>query len=170
MKTPRGLDPAGYVQNGGVLSVAIWNTNDYGRFSFVGSAPLTGRLDVAVQGGFRPALGKTFNVLNYPSYTGMIEGFNGIDLDNGLRLDPRIQPAGLSFVTSDYSTNVLERVYISALPQFVFLWWPIALSGWGLEGATNITIPVWTPVSATNNNVVLPGGGSNTFFRITTQL
>ncbi len=158
--------PATYAQDGGLLSIAIRATNDYGRIAFTGSAPLTGRVETVVQGGFRPPLGATFNALSYPSYTGMVEGFNGIDLDNGLRLDPRITPARLSFVATAYDTNELKRVGITSLPRHVFLWWPVAFTNGELEASTELMAPSWDTIPATNNNAVLPTDGSHRFFCI----
>ena len=111
--------------------------------------------------------------MGYASANGMVDGFNGIDLDSGLRLDPRTDSAGLSLVAASYSTNELQCIYISSrLTGFIFLWWPIALTGWEMEGTTNLVTSSWAPVpvAVTNNNTVLPPNSSNRFFRIATPL
>ena len=159
--------PVKYTHQGGVVGIAIRATNDYGRITFGGSLSLTGRVETIVQGGFQPPLGSRFKALSYASYTGMVEGFNGIDLDNGLRLDPRIHPKRLSFEATAYDTNETKRIYISSLPSHVFLWWPVACTNAELYASTDLVTPSWDTIPTTNNNVVLsPEAPPTRFFYV----
>jgi len=160
--------PVSYVSaTGGLLSVDIRDTNDYGRIAFAGPAILTNRFNINLVGGFRPPVDAGFSVLSYPSFSGCFFGFKGIDLDDGLRLDPRLTDTGVALVATTYSTQELAQVYISRLNSYLFLWWPVALTnGWDLHGKTNLAVTTWTLIPSSDNNRILPDNGSNIFFQI----
>ena len=62
--------------------------SQYDRLDVSGLATLDGELDVVLIDGFVPALGQGFEVLRYGSRAGTFTAINGLDLGNGIRLEP----------------------------------------------------------------------------------
>jgi hypothetical protein len=62
--------PGTYSQAGGTLEFGVNAAADFGTLQFSGVAPLDGTLEVRLNNGFVPALGASFALISYPSYTG----------------------------------------------------------------------------------------------------
>lgn len=71
------------------LNIALFGTGpgDYGRLRIGGSATLEGTIDIDLGGGFEPALGDTFDILQAASITKGNLAILAPDLPNGLWLD-----------------------------------------------------------------------------------
>src|ERR1051325_4001938 len=83
------------------LAVSLGGPNagvQYGNIYFGTPVSVTGIFSVSTRNGFRPNPGDTFNVLSYPSATGMFTCFRGLDLGAGLRLVPQFGETGMSLL------------------------------------------------------------------------
>jgi hypothetical protein len=65
---------SGYAAAGGALLFGLSSTTSYGTVSFPGNATLGGSVGAILLNGFTPAIGNSFNVLTYGSYTGAFTG------------------------------------------------------------------------------------------------
>ena len=86
----------------GTLNIAIGGTTagtDYGQLNVTGLATLNGTLNVALTNGYLPNAGDSFQVLLFGSVSGDFATENGLNLGNGLQLDPEYSAGGLTLVT-----------------------------------------------------------------------
>jgi hypothetical protein len=74
----------------GTYSVEIGGAGDaqFDRLSVSGAATLAGSLAVTLIDGFAPALGQSFAVMTFASQTGSISSFTGLEVGNGVALQP----------------------------------------------------------------------------------
>ncbi|HEV2851265.1 MAG TPA: SdrD B-like domain-containing protein [Thermoanaerobaculia bacterium] len=85
----------------GALNVEIGGLtagSQFDRLDVSGAATFGGSLNVQIINGFTPALGNSFRILSCGSRSGTFAATNGLDLGNGLRLDPRYDATGLTLV------------------------------------------------------------------------
>ena len=95
--------PGDYTQaSTGTVHVAIAGLivgSDTGRLVVSGQAALDGTLNVSLAGNFLPAEGNTFSVATYGSRAGAFATIGGLDLGNGLLLEPSYTATDLTFLT-----------------------------------------------------------------------
>ncbi|HEX4351170.1 MAG TPA: hypothetical protein VH251_12320, partial [Verrucomicrobiae bacterium] len=106
-------------------------------------------------------------VLTFPAATNWLTCLGGLDLGNGLLFQPQLTATSLSLVGTAYSTSLtVPKMFI--LPSFggVSVNWPGNFPGWTLEATTNLLSPSWLPISACENNALVPNNGSRQFFRL----
>ncbi len=76
----------GYTQAaGGVLNIDIGGAisgTEFDVLNISGAANLNGTLNISLIGGFVPAIGSTFKILNCASRTGTFSVINGIKIDS----------------------------------------------------------------------------------------
>jgi hypothetical protein len=118
-------DNGSYTQTAtGALVIDIGGTtagSQYDRLAVIGTASLGGALNVATIGSFTPALGNTFRVLAFDSSSGNFATDTGLNLANGLFLDPVFGSSSLALVT--------DQVVISGAPASPVPGVPINLTG-----------------------------------------
>ena len=144
--------------------------SDYGHIHFSSPLTLNGTLTVTTRNGFRPNPGDTFNVLSYASATNDFTCYNGLDLGGGLFLAPHFGKTRLTLTATTYATNTaLPSVFIARSLGGVRVLWNPGFPGWTLVSATNLTSPVWVPVSipmSCDNQIVLPANAPQQYFRL----
>ena len=80
------------------------SNNDFGRISGIGEITLAGTLDVITDGTYAPTLNDTFQILTFTSRNGtQFDTITGLDLGNGLTLDPQYSDTDLTLVVVNAS-------------------------------------------------------------------
>jgi hypothetical protein len=142
--------------------------SDYGQIHFSSPLALSATFSVSTRNGYVPNPGDRFQVLSYPSATGTFSCFNGLDLGEGILLQPQFTDTGLSLVATTYATNSSRpQLFISSVPGGVFLSWPLGYPDWALQAATNLVSAIWTPVPPQcANQAFMPTNAPRQFFRL----
>ena len=137
------------------------------RIWISGSTPasLSGTFTVRMEDGYRPNPGDRFPVLNYPGAVGDFTCLNGLDLGQGLRLEPRFNRRGLTLVATPYVEDGVPTPYMIRANQGVFISWPDGFSDWGLYRGTDLANWQPTPVAGINNTVK-PVTETREYFRL----
>jgi hypothetical protein len=125
------------------LSVGLNSATEYGKFSLSGNAALAGTFKVQLNNGFTPAVGSSFTVLSYGSFSGGFATFSSPR--SGIVWQPVYGSTALTLVAQPAivllppGTNVAINVNGTPGNQVILL------------TSTNLTLPLvnWTPV-ATN--------------------
>jgi hypothetical protein len=150
-----------------VVSLGGPTTNDYGCLAFLNPPTFLGQFTVSARNGFRPSPGDKFEVLRYPSATVNFTCLNGLDLGGGMLLLPEFEPAKLTLTAMAYTPGPVPQLFISREPGGLRLIWPQGFPGWALLTATNLTSPVWLPLSLQcENGAVVPRTASEQYFRL----
>ncbi len=68
-----------------------------------GNATLGGKLSVKLLGSFSPSLGNTFSILPASNWSGAFASGSGLQLGNGLELDPSVTSSGVTLTTDEPS-------------------------------------------------------------------
>jgi hypothetical protein len=92
----------------------------YDKLEIIGSATLDGNLNISLVNNFVPALGDTFKVLTYSSYTGNFSAINGLNTGTGISFDTVFTSTALLLVTvtaSDIEENLISIPKEYALAQ-----------------------------------------------------
>jgi hypothetical protein len=124
---------------------------DYGQFQFTSAPAFAGALTVTTQNGYKPAVGATFTVLTYPSFTGAFSSTN-LDLNDGMVLQPQFNPGSLVLTAAAATAPTMA---ISLSPGSVTIQWTPGFSTWVLQSATNLAAPNWTTLSTSGNSTVV---------------
>jgi hypothetical protein len=107
-----------YVQTAaGILNIDLGGVNagtHYDQVQIGGAATLDGTLNVALIGGYVPQVGDTFLILTFNSATSTFATVNGLDLGNGLYLEPVYGDTGLTLVTMSQPESLLPGVVLSS--------------------------------------------------------
>ena len=74
---------------------------EYDQLIISGLTNLDGILTVSLINDFFPTLGDSFEILKFGEYSGNFKGFNGLNIGNGLILDPVFTADSLTLVTSN---------------------------------------------------------------------
>jgi hypothetical protein len=164
----------GYQDNGsGILVFApagLASTN-YGLISFSSIMPaFSGPLNLSLspRNGFQFSPNQWFSILSFPSATNWISCLNGLDLGNGILFQPQITATTLSLLATIYATNSpTPQLFITPTLDGVSVTWPDKFSAWTLQSATNLLSSTWSPISACEDNALVPVSGPKQFFRLT---
>ena len=110
---PDAIEVTGsYVQTSdGTFVVTLGGTQagiDYSLLDVLGTSVLAGDLEVQLADGYAPALGDVYEVLRAAALSGAFENLTGLDLGNGLSLQPEYRPDGFAlYVIPEPGTAVL---------------------------------------------------------------
>jgi hypothetical protein len=86
-----------------ILHIELGGTmagTEYDQVAVAGTAYLDGGLDVVPYNGFAPQLGQRFDILTYGAHTGDFATFTGLNLGNGLALEPQVSGSTYSLVVT----------------------------------------------------------------------
>ena len=75
----------------------------YDQLQVAGKLTLDGTLDIALINGFTPTAGDSIQIFTFASRSGDFDRITGIDLGQGLYLNPTFSPAGLTLTTTQAS-------------------------------------------------------------------
>ena len=157
-----------YFDNSGAVEFlfTISENKPVGMF-IAGNTPvsLVGTFTVRLEDGYRPNPGDTFPVLRYPGAVGDFTFLNGLDLGNGLRLEPHFTKRGLTLVATPYVEDDTPTPSMIRANTGVVISWPDGFSGWQLYRSTDLI--TWEPTSVTGiNNTVRPSTETGEYFRL----
>ena len=96
-----------YSLAGGALLFGLSSPTSYGTMSISGNATLGGTVGAVLLNGFTPAIGNSFNVLSYGSYTGMFAG---------------VKPSSVLWQTNYGATTFTLTDIGAGLPMLSFQW------------------------------------------------
>ena len=130
------------LQSTETLGVGMSSQADYGKLNLVSAVPLTGALQVTLNGGYIPVATNSFAVVSYPSLSGSFSSFILPDLLPQAVWDPIYGGTTLTLVlqqpiaTQPSGTNVVISINGTPGHQAILL------------SSTNLTVPLvnWTPV------------------------
>ena len=80
----------------------------YDQLNITGTATLGGTLNISLVNSFIPALGDTFEILTYSSYTGNFNTINGLNTGTGVSFDMLTSPTSIKLVTINSPNNPPE--------------------------------------------------------------
>ncbi|MCI0538666.1 MAG: Ig-like domain-containing protein [Verrucomicrobiales bacterium] len=149
------------------LELGGLGTENQDQVRIAGHATLDGELRVDVINGFTPSLGQAFPVLTYGSHKGAFTRLHGLDLLNGLSLDPVYGATGLTLVVTNRAQVTAPKLVIGrAQDKGLTLAWPPELTDFVLQISTNLLewLPVAEPVS--NPYVIDFSGGPGAYYRM----
>jgi hypothetical protein len=92
------------------------SSEQYDKLEIIGTATLDGALNISLVNKFVPALGDTFNVLTYSSYTGDFSTINGLNTGTGISFDTVFTSTALLLVT--IATSDVEENFNSVPEEF----------------------------------------------------
>jgi hypothetical protein len=159
---------------GGTLSFGISSPANYGKINLSSEASFKGSLGVNLNGFYWPTAGSAFNLLSYPSETGVL--FTNTALPRFITWQTNYNSTAFTLTAGARQTNTaptaltLSRAGATNLD----LAWPGDHTGWLLEAQTN-SLPVglrtnWVIVSGSSstNEITLPIDVANgaVFFRL----
>jgi fibronectin-binding autotransporter adhesin len=136
---------------GGILDFEL-GTTAYDRIVATGNAALAGILNVSLLGGFTPAAGNSFNLLDWSSTTGSFNTLNLAPLPSGLFWDTsQLYTAGVLSVVATLPGDFNQDSVVDAADY-------VAWSKGGLTAATPENYNLWR----TNFGSTSPGSGAST--------
>ena len=171
------LQGAYTLANGTKMDFGLGGSTGNGSISLSGAASFSGSLSVNLNNFFWPAVGSSFNLLNYASETGLL--FTNITLPavGYLTWQTNYNPISfaLSALAHTATNTVSTNLFISQLnPTNIILQWPGDHTGWRIQAQTNpVTVGLWTnwvtlAGSGLTNQIIVPISKTNgsVFFRM----
>jgi hypothetical protein len=160
--------------NGTKMSFGLGGPAGNGSITLSGAAVFTGSLSVNLNGFYWPAVGSSFNLLNYSVESGVL--FTNTTLPAFITWQTNYNPTAFTLSVVARSTNPARtNLTMTTLNGTnLLLQWPGDHTGWTIQAQTNpLTIGLNTnwatvPGSALTNMIYLPVGKTNgsVFFRM----
>ena len=140
--------------NGTKMSFGLNGPASNGQISLSGAASFAGSLSVNLNGSFSPAVGSSFNLLNYTSESGVL--FTSTTLPALITWQTNYNPTvfTLSVIASSTNSSPTNLTMATLNGTNLDLQWPADHTGWRIQAQTN---PV--TVGLTTNWVTIPGSG-----------
>jgi hypothetical protein len=159
------------LQPSSVLNFGLNSSTDYGVIAVRTNVVLNGTVSVNFNNGFVPANNATFNVLTYPSFSGI---FGSTNLPSGAAAQGVYGATGFSLVFGGSGTSTTQPILtiqrISA--STVDVSWPTAAGNFNLQSSPNLTVGSWSNIvggiTTLGSNYVLTSAinGNAAFFRL----
>ena len=163
-----------FTTTGGTLAFGVSGLSSFGQVNVSGSLPLNGTLSVTWLGGFIPAIGNSFALIDYGSHSGT---FANIALPSGTLGQGNYGATVFSLLITSVTTQTnlpvltIEKVNTSTVQVL----WPTAAGNFNLQTSTNLFSGLWSNVTSgittVGANYVLTTAVNNTpaFFRLRSQ-
>jgi hypothetical protein len=122
------------------MSVGLGGTAGNGSISLSGTASFAGSLSVNLNGFFWPAVGSSFNLLNYTSESGVLFTNTTLPAPGYLAWQTNYNATAFTLsVLAHIATNTAPtNIFISRLnPTNLILQWPGDHTGWRIQAQTN---------------------------------
>jgi hypothetical protein len=163
-----------FTTTGGTLAFGVSGLSSFGQVNVFGNLPLNGTLSVTWLGGFIPALGNSFALIDYGSHSGT---FANIALPSGTLGQGNYSATVFSLLITSVTTQTnLPVLTIEKLnTSTVQVLWPTAAGNFNLQTSTNLFSGLWSNVTSgittVGANYVLTTAVNNTpaFFRLRSQ-
>jgi hypothetical protein len=151
------LQGAYTLANGTKMDFGLGGSTGNGSISLSGAASFAGSLSVNLNGFFWPAVGSSFNLLNYSVESGVLFTNTTLPAPGYItwQTNYNVTAFALSVVAHTATNTVSTNLYISTLNGTnILLQWPGDHTGWRIQAQTN---PV--TVGLTTNWVTIAGSG-----------
>jgi hypothetical protein len=168
------LQGAYALANGTKMSFGLGGSAGNGSISLSGGAAFVGSLSVNLNGFFWPAVGSSFNLLNYTAESGLL--FTNATFPAFITWQTNYNPAAFALSVIARSTNATPTnlTVTPIIGTNLLLQWPGDHTGWRIQTQTNpVTVGLstnWAILagSSVTNQIVLPIGTTNgtVFFRM----
>ncbi len=159
------------LQSSSVLNFGLNSLTDFGNINLGKSVVLSGTVSANLNNGFAPAIGNTFKVLSFPSFTGI---FAQTNLPAGYLGEGMYSATSFSLLITGTGTPpsqpilTIERIGAST----VTVSWPAAAGNFNLQTSPTLASGSWTDVTSgittIGANFVLTTtvGGNTAFYRL----
>ncbi|MGA9777404.1 MAG: hypothetical protein WBS33_03955, partial [Verrucomicrobiia bacterium] len=161
-----------FTTTGGTLGFGVSGLSSFGQIHVSGSVALNGTASVAWLDGFTPAIGNSFALLDYGSYSGT---FANITLPPGSLGEGIYDATAFSVMITNVTaqTNLPVFLNIKLLnPSNAVISWPSSATNYNLQINTNLASATWSNVTGgitiAGTNYVLTNNvsGKPSFFRL----
>src|ERR1019366_5694261 len=163
--------------NGTKMGFGLGGSFGNGSISLSGAASFSGSLSVNLNNFFWPAVGSSFNLLNYTSESGVLFTNVTLPATGNFSWQTNYNPTAfaLSVIARTGTNLVSTNLFLSKLNSSnLILQWPGDHTGWRIQGQTNpVTMGLgtnWSDLagSSLTNQIVMPNGKTNgaVFFRM----
>jgi hypothetical protein len=132
---------------GGTLSFGVSNLTSFGQIKILGTVALNGTASVTWLGGFVPAIGNSFALLSYGSYSG---SFADITLPPGTLGNGVYSNTVFSLLITGINaqTNPPALSIESVNASTVVILWPTAPGNFTLQTSTNLSSGSWSNITS----------------------
>ena len=159
---------------GGTLAFGVSGLSSFGQINVSGNVALSGTASVAWLGGFTPAIGNSFALLDYGSHTGT---FASIALPAGTTGQANYGATVFSLLITAISSQTNPPVLSVELvnPNTVAILWPTSVGNFALQTSAGLSSGSWSTVSSgivtvgTNYVLTTAANGGAAFFRLKSQ-
>jgi hypothetical protein len=167
-----------YTLAGGTkMGFGLGGSTGNGSISLSGAASFSGSLSVNLNNFFWPAVGSSFNLLNYTSESGVLFTNTTLPAAGNFTWQTNYNPTAfaLSVIARTGTNLVSTNLFLSKLNSSnLILQWPGDHTGWRIQGQTNsVTTGLgtnWSDLagSSLTNQIAMPNGKTNgaVFFRM----
>jgi hypothetical protein len=163
--------------NGTKMGFGLGGSTGNGSISLSGAASFSGSLSVNLNNFFWPAVGSSFNLLNYTSESGVLFTNVTLPATGNFSWQTNYNPTAfaLSVIARTGTNLVSTNLFISKLNSTnLILQWPGDHTGWRIQAQTNLLTTGlgtnWSDLagSSLTNQIVMPNGKTNgtVFFRM----
>jgi hypothetical protein len=158
--------------SGGTLAFGVSGLSSFGQINVSGNLALNGTTSVTWLGGFTPAIGNSFALLDYGSHSGT---FANISLPAGSLGQGNYGATVFSLMITNVTTQINPPVFLDIVlenPSNVVVSWPSSATNYNLQVNTNLSSESWSNVisgiTTAGGNFVLtnPVNGKASFFRL----
>ena len=163
-----------FTDAGGTLGFGVSGLSSFGKINVVNSISLNGAAEIAWLGGFLPAVGNSFGLLNYGSHSGTFAKitFPPGTLGQGLYSNSvfSVLVTGVTAQASPPTLNIAPAGFDAAVVS-----WPTSVGSFGLQTSASLSPANWSSVTTgitivgTNNVFTVVVNGKTAFFRLKSQ-
>jgi hypothetical protein len=159
----------------GTLAFGVSGLSSFGQMNIQGPVALNGTASVAWLGGFTPAVGNSFALLNYGSHSGT---FADISLPSGTLGQGVYGATVFSLMVTNVTAPPPQPVFLSMKlinPNTAVVLWPSSATNFTLQASTNLSSGAWSNVTtgivivSTNYTLTNNLNGRAGFFRLHSQ-
>ena len=158
----------GFTNASGTLAFGVSGLNSFGQMNIPGNATLDGTVSLAWLGGFTPAVGNSFALLDYGSHGGT---FANVSLPLGAMGEGNYGATVFSVLITSISTQPSLSIEL-ANPNTAIVFWPASASNFGLQTSASLSPGGWSDVlsgiglAGTNQVFTNTSNGKAAFFRL----
>jgi hypothetical protein len=166
---------ASFTTIGGTLAFGVGGLSSFGKINVSGNVTLNGTASVSWIGGFTPAIGNSFALLDYGSHSGT---FANITLPPGTTGQGNYGTTVFSLLITNVTTLTNPPVFLSielVNANTAVILWPTSAANFSLQTSTNLSTGSWSNVTSgiaiVSTNYVLTNhvNGKAGFFRLQSQ-
>ena len=163
-----------FITAGGTFAFGVSGLGSFGQIHFAKDIAIDGTASVAWLGGFIPAVGNSFGVINYPSHSGTFANLNfpSGTQGQGIYADTLFSLL-VTAVTGGSNPPILTIAPVTLSTTAVS--WPTSVGNYILQTSPDLLPGSWNNIGSgitivgTNNVFTTPLNGKKAFFRLKSQ-